>query len=253
MTTRVMGCVDEEWGSIRRMRRCFRISARFAVLVAFTLPRLAVPAYAEPSASAPPSHVDCASARLICTEVQNPEEVFGKDVYVGHDEPSLLFYSNTPGSGNQMTYQLTLPTDPSTLPTQGGGGTFNFQLHPAFWFGMAMCDTQSYPVQVSTCTPDSDSNIVDPAVTPNHPGTAFMELQFYPPGYVQQFTGFSCDATRWCVAMTIDSLMVNLHDSRQGLVATVRDLTTHQSGSMTASAANSFGQVQYAPTGTGCN
>src|SRR6266700_120227 len=51
MTTRVMGCVDEEWGSIRRMRRCFRISARFAVLVAFTLPRLAVPAYAEPSAS----------------------------------------------------------------------------------------------------------------------------------------------------------------------------------------------------------
>jgi len=302
------------------MRRCFRISARFAVLVAFTLPRLAVPAYAEPSASAPPSHVDCASARLICTEVQNPEEVFGKDVYVGHDEPSLLFYSNTPGSGNQMTYQLTLPTDPSTLPTQGGGGTFNFQLHPAFWFGMAMCDTQSYPVQVSTCTPDSDSNIVDPAVSPNHPGTAFMELQFYPPGYVQQFTGFSCDATRWCVAMTIDSLaedpvngtvlnptcanailggleyvnfayltlngapqgpanpvqfdfvksgtpdptkalfmnsgdrlMVNLHDSRQGLVATVRDLTTHQSGSMTASAANSFGQVQYAPTGTGCN
>jgi hypothetical protein len=37
---------------------------------------------------------------------------------------------------------------------------------------------------VSTCTPDSDSNIVDPAVSPNHPGTAFVELQFYPPGWV---------------------------------------------------------------------
>src|SRR2546423_12561850 len=162
-------------------------------------------AHAAPAAS-PPAHINCADGRFLCTEVQDPEEVFGEGQYVGHDEPSVLFYSNQPGSGNQMTYQLTLPKDPSTLPTQGGGGTFNFQLHPAFWFGMAMCDTQSYPEQVSTCTPDSDSNIVDPAVSPNHPGTAFMELQFYPPGYVQQFTGFSCDATKWCAALTIDSL-----------------------------------------------
>ena len=33
-----------------------------------------------------------------------------------------------------------------------------------------------------------------------------MEMQFYPPGYVQQFDGFSCDATKWCAALTIDSL-----------------------------------------------
>ena len=37
------------------------------------------------------------------------------------------------------------------------------------------------PEQVSTCTPDSDRNIVDPAVSAKHPGTAFMEMQFYPP------------------------------------------------------------------------
>ena len=61
----------------------------------------------------------------------------------------------------------------STAP----GKSFNFQLHGALWFGMALCDTQSYPEQVSTCKPDSDSNIVDPAVSPNHPGTAFTELQ----------------------------------------------------------------------------
>jgi hypothetical protein len=43
-------------------------------------------------------------------------------------------------------YNLTLPTDPPKLPRQdGSGGTFNFQLHPAFWFGMAMCDDQSAP------------------------------------------------------------------------------------------------------------
>jgi hypothetical protein len=71
---------------------------------------------------------------------------------------------------------------------------------------MAMCDTQSYPESSSVCKPDSDSNIVDPATTKHAPGAAFMELQFYPPGFASQFAGFSCDATRWCVAMTIDSL-----------------------------------------------
>jgi hypothetical protein len=157
--------------------------------------------------------LNCARTAL-CTEVADPEEVFGEGSYVGHDEPSTLFYSNKPGSGNNMRYELTLPSDP---PAPGGVPTspaesFNFQLHPAFWFGMAMCDTQSYPEQVSTCTPDSDSNIVDPAVSPNHPGTAFMELQFYPPGWVKWPGGFfgaggtSCDATKWCIALNIDSL-----------------------------------------------
>ena len=60
----------------------------------------------------------------------------------------------------------------------------------------------------STCLPDSDSNITAPG-SPYHPGTAFMELQFYPPGYVQQFDGFSCSGTQWCVAMNIDSLSQN--------------------------------------------
>jgi hypothetical protein len=270
----------------------------------------AIPASAVGSSSH--FHINCASS-AVCTEVQDPEEVFGEDNYVGHDEPSVLFYSDQPGSGNAMTYHLTLPTDPS--PTQAGA-THNFQLHPAFWFGMAMCDTQSYPEQVSTCPADSDSNIVDPAVSPNHAGTAFMELQFYPPGWVAWPAGDSCDATKWCAALNIDSLsedpvagttlnatcasltgleyvnfafvttsgvsqapaspvnatlatftpdaskdlfmssgdrlIVNLHDSRNGLVTTIRDLTTHQVGSMTASAANGFGQVQFAPTGTSC-
>jgi hypothetical protein len=157
------------------------------------------------SASQGRMHIDCAKSP-ICTEVQDPEEVFGEDNYVGHDEPSVLFYSNKSGSGNRMRYELTLPTDPSPTDPLTPGKSFNFQLHPAFWFGMAMCDTQSYPLQVSTCKPDSDSNIVDPAVSPKHPGTAFMEMQFYPPGWVSWPAGDSCDATKWCAALNIDSL-----------------------------------------------
>ena len=69
--------------------------------------------WSVPAASAQHAKIDCASAKTFCTEVLDSEQVFGNNVYVGHDEPSLLFYSNKPGSGNQMTYNLTLPADPS--------------------------------------------------------------------------------------------------------------------------------------------
>jgi hypothetical protein len=39
-----------------------------------------------------------------------------------------------------------------------------------------------------------------------HPGTAFTELRFYPPGWVKQFHGRSCAARDWCAALTIGSL-----------------------------------------------
>jgi hypothetical protein len=215
-----------------------------------------------------------------------------------------------------MQYTFKLPTQPSPSDPLMRGKSYDFELMPTFWFGMAMCATQSYPELLSTCTPDSDSNILDPAISPKHSGEAFMELQVYPPGWVQQFSGFSCNATQWCAAMTIDSLALNpvngqtlnptclakvgeeyvnfayltksgipqavpnpvqfnpanetpnpskvlfmnagdqvvltMHDTTNGLQAVLNDNTTGQSGSMTASAANGFGQVQFAPTGTTC-
>ncbi|MFL5798502.1 MAG: hypothetical protein ACJ77A_11300 [Actinomycetota bacterium] len=259
----------------------------------------------------------------LCPDVANSQEVFGNDEYVGHDEPSMLFYSNTPGSGNRMRYQLTLPHDPTPANPTAPGKAYNFELHGSFWFGMALCDTQSYPEQISTCPPDSDSNILDPAVSPNHAGTAFMELQFYPPGWIPWPTwavavgASTCSPTRWCAAMNVfslledpvngtfqndtcaakvgletfqfafvtrngvaqapanpldstlatytpnpgrdlfmesgDHLQVSLHDTANGLEAEIADQTTGQSGSMTASPANGFDQIQYDPTGTSCN
>ena len=80
--------------------------------------------------------------------------------YVGHDEPSLLFKSGRPGSGNDMTYTITLPRDPKKQPnkTGAGGSTWNFQLRPTFWFGLTLCDTQSAPEFTHKCKPDSDAN-----------------------------------------------------------------------------------------------
>jgi len=277
-------------------------------------------ATAGPSAQAKtsPSKPDC-SELAFCTEVANPQEAFG-NYYVGHDEPSVLFDSSVAGSGNRAQYQLTIPTEPAGAYSNSKG--YNFELNPAFWFGMAMCDTYSYPEQVPNCVADSDRNITNPAATTRGPGAAYMELQFYPPGWVQQFAGPSCDATKWCVALNIDSLSedpingttlnpscqsqllggieyinyayltldgkplgppnplqfdpatsgypytkggrdtlflnqgdrvtVTMQDTDEGFRTTVTDLTTGQTGFMTASAGNMFGHIKYAPTGTTC-
>ena len=161
---------------LRGLKPTFLIATLALVaVIALPLTASAAPLHTQQAASPSTSHmhIDCSQRGSICTDVANSDEVFGH--YVGHDEPSDLFYSNKPGSGNRMRYELSLPRDPSSTAPMTPGKSYNFQLHIAFWFGMALCDTQSYPELVSTCTPDSDKNIVDPAISPYHPGTAFME------------------------------------------------------------------------------
>ena len=262
----------------------------------------------------------CSENAYFCTEAA--ESVGYGDEYTGHDEPSVLFYSNTAGAGNSNVYKFVLPKEPFQRPTQDGlGATWNFQLHPAFWFGMDMCDTQSSPeFQHTTCPPGSDSNIFDnpdpnaPDYIGHHPGGAFMEMQFYPPGWTPWEPGVSCDAINWCAALTIDSLslsqvdsttqneqclkkagiepvsfafitksgvpqaspdpltdfappfaastpdpskdlfmspgdtiLLDMHDTAAGFQVVVHDLTTGETGSMTASVANGFRQVLYEP------
>ena len=253
--------------------------------------------------------------------------------YVGHDEPSVLFKSHVPGSGNDVTYTITLPKDPRQQPNESGlnSTTWNFQLRPTYWFGMTMCDTESAPNYTKTCTPDSDSNDLE-GTNPKaanyigkHPGNAYMELQFYEPGWVPQFEGFGCTATQYCAAMTIDSFSSNqntgvdnnaacsnyvlggvepinwayitrsgvsqapanplftgtfddpnfdavnpnvhkdlfmnpgdtirmhMHDTPAGFRVDIFDLSTGQSGSMTASKANGFGHILYQPDSSTCN
>jgi hypothetical protein len=269
----------------------------------------------------------CQSRSSLCIDTyDNPS-----GEYVGHDEPSVEFKSSQPGSGNDITYTMTLPSDPKTQPTASGtGATWNFQLRPTFWFGLTLCDSQSAPEYTRTCTPDSDSNNLvgtNPASADyigKHPGNAYMELQFYGPGYVPQFEGFGCTAHQYCAAMTIDSRTVNqntgventtacnnyilggpepinwayvtrsghsqapanplftgtfaspdlsavnpdlskdllmspgdririhMFDTADGLKIELDDLTTGQSGSMTASPANGFGHILYTPDSSTC-
>jgi hypothetical protein len=63
---------------------------------------------------------------------------------------------------------------------------------------------------------------------------------------------FTPDLTRDLLMNSGDNLSVSLGDTPDGLRAVIRDRTNGQTGSMTASAGNGFGQVQYDPTGTSC-
>lgn len=248
-----------------------------------------------------------------CTELRHDQQFNGH--YSGHDEPALLFYSDKPGAGTNALYHLTLPVDPPVAPRQDGtGGTFNFQLHSAFWFGMVLCDPQSSPNFTPTCVPRTDANIFDnadpnaPDFIGHHPGSAFLELQFYPPGGVNTCS----DPTQWCVAMAIfsfnfqdltnrvnnldcqrkvglepsnfaflttsgvsqspadplnfdfnnkfgvfpgttfqmspgDNLVLDMHDTPDGLQVVIHDQTAGTTGTMTASVANGFAHVNFNP------
>jgi hypothetical protein len=213
--------------------------------------------------------------------------------YVGHDEPSVKFISQAPGSGNSMSYLMKLPVDPARAPTASGSVTKYAELSLAPWFGLPTCDPLSYPQ--NPCTPDSDTNVG--TNTADAAGSAFTEFQFYPPGFAPFTDGASCSKTQWCSALTIDSavctfgfakcnnncvepvnfgylqtngvpagppgpqtatvasflgnrqtlklnpgdvLEASLSDPPSGLTATVRDITTGQTGYMTASARNGF-------------
>jgi hypothetical protein len=208
-----------------RSTRPARVFARAGVLAAAMLAvaafgtasaRAAMPAAFMPQnalhGSAAYNEPVCQSHSSLCRDaLDNPG-----DEYVGHDEPSIAFRSSRPGSGNDITYRLRLPKEAPVKPrNDGSGGTWTFELRPTFWLGLTLCDTESAPEFTKTCTPDSDANALEssnpasPRYIGKHPGNAFMELQFYSPGYVPQFEGFGCAAHQYCAAMTIDSLGEN--------------------------------------------
>jgi hypothetical protein len=205
-----------------------------AVSASATKPRPAVVTNAT-TKTAGPQHF-CGTNGITCTEPAldwdefagfNAAKKAGAHIqgYIGHDEPATLFYSNRPGSGNNVTYQMVLPKDPPTRPRQNGsGGTYNFQLHPTFWLGMVMCDDQGSPNPdgmtltghaTIPCKPDSNSNIYEsqnPASSHYFglgPGQAYEEMQFYPPGWAPWPAGIGCTAHQWCAALNIDTFSTN--------------------------------------------
>src|SRR3989442_9331334 len=71
----------------------------------------------------------CSEPYALCAESTDSIGYGGE--YTGHDEPSLLFYSDTAGSGNSSLYHPSVPTHPKLPPNQARTPrTRNFHLHP---------------------------------------------------------------------------------------------------------------------------
>ncbi|MCI4337514.1 MAG: hypothetical protein L3K17_10100, partial [Thermoplasmata archaeon] len=77
------------------------------------------------------------------------QSTYADDCY-GHDEPGIDFYSTLPGSGGNVSWNVTLPT------SGGGYGYAQSDLYTAIWFGLTFSDPYSWENQ------------------------CFLELQFYP-------------------------------------------------------------------------
>ncbi|HET9895855.1 MAG TPA: hypothetical protein VFQ44_13085 [Streptosporangiaceae bacterium] len=125
--------------------------------------------------------------------------------YIGHDEPSVRFISSAKGSGRNFKMDETLPLDPVAAPAVKNPGsdiTDWFELSLAPWISTVVCDPNSAPLL--PCAPGSDRNA--PKGTYPGAGSAFVELQFYPPGFAPFTDNISCDNTHWCSALTIDSI-----------------------------------------------
>lgn len=178
---------------------CFRMLGLLCVclLLGLALPQ------SDARAAAAQGNLDCngfsklqkpLKQYLPCTDffsVYDHDRGYDNGHYIGHDEPSMGFVSTEKHSGNNVQWDMTLPVDRKLPAVQ------TFENYPTFWFSMAICDPNSFPN--GACKPDSDEN------NPNRAGSALLELQLYPPGFV---TGISCDLQHWCAALNIDSIEV---------------------------------------------
>src|SRR5579859_4812437 len=120
-------------------RTLARIPAALLFLAALT----AVPRQAPASAV----HADGSSGQSECIGHHPQSFVWYTQSCTGHDEPELDPLSNHPGSAQDLTWTIVLPTDGSTSVDAVG---------PTFWIGGTLTDPHSLY------------------------GQAFLELQFYP-------------------------------------------------------------------------
>ena len=268
---------------VERLVQCVRLSGRRVALVVGTVVAIvALPGDVSGSSISQGAitgfvyEADCNDPdgplpTWLCAEPPRSLLPPGYPYYVGHDEPRMQFVSPTPGSGNNFQWNIHLPqTDPT--PTQDGSVVANWELYSNFWLSLGLCDPASSPF--GACTPNSDTN-------PASAGSAFLELQFYPPGANSvgstRAVSLCSDSTKWCSALTIDAftgnpncfepvngarvttdatpngpsllmtagdtILITIKDTASGLETDVDDLTTGNTGSMIASTANGFTQT----------
>ncbi len=161
---------------------------------------------------------------------------------VGHDEPTIGFYSASPGSGGNVTWNGSLPMDQSTTQNQSNlYATAFFGLvvsDPASWLGQCYVEVQLYP-DFSWTQPDtSTSGVWSSAVVgwQVDPVTGAIDTCFYEPlslngvsadGYFELTQGdrFSFSASGWMTDPTGETIALTDLTSGAGTKATLYNST----------------------------
>ena len=98
-------------------------------------------------------HAASTTAQSLCIAHHPQDFVWYTHSCTGHDEPEIDPLSNNPGSAQNLTWTVVLPTNGASTPVDSVG--------PTFWIGGAVTDPNSLV------------------------GQAFLELQFYPNSLVK--------------------------------------------------------------------
>ena len=104
------------------------------------------------------------------------------------------------------TFAETASGRPGSAPTVSKPGkdvTHWFELSVAPWISTTVCDPNSAPL---TAVHAPLGQRMHRRASTRAAAPAFVELQFYPPGFAPFDDSISCDNTHWCSALTIDSL-----------------------------------------------
>ena len=122
---------------------------------------IAVIAALAGAAAAPRAHA-AGSGQSLCIGHHPQEYVWYTSSCTGHDEPEIDPLSNAPGSAQDLTWTIVLPSNaPGTTAAQEGQVD---SVGPTFWIGGSVTDPHSLF------------------------GQAFLELQFYPNSVVTNCT-----------------------------------------------------------------
>ena len=170
---------------------------------------LAVVALGILAAPATAAHADsygeslCQERPFMCLD---PFHSIGKNgAYTGHDEPTVQFSSHRPGTGGKRLHVLRHAAEESADEAQPSRHRRDVGLpaardvlvgpHALRHRVLAELHEDVHAEQRRNAVFRS-SNAHSPHFIGKGPGNAFIELQFYSPGWVPQFTGFGCSATK---------------------------------------------------------
>ena len=159
----------------------------------------------------------CQQRPVLCLDPCNSIGENGE--YTGHDEPSVGFVSNRPGTGGgDLTYTLTLPRNPPVRPNNAGtAGTWDFQLRATFWIGLTLCDTRVVArTSPRRACPTATTTRASAARTRSrrttsaaHPATRSWSCSSTSPAGCRSSTASAAARRKWCANLTIDSLSDN--------------------------------------------